>query len=209
MKKGLCYIIGAGEMFGAPSPKEGDFVIAADGGRSACEALGIKPDLLIGDFDSSERPADAENVIVLPREKDDTDMLAAVKEGLSLGYRGFAVYGGTGGRIDHTLANIQTLSFLISKGARGWLVGNGTIITAISDGGVSFGKDYSGYISAFAAGGKARGVYEKGLKYALSDAVLEPDFPLGVSNEFTGEESAVSVGNGTLILTYPDRGEFI
>ena len=78
----ICYIFAAGD---APEslpfrPGEGDFVIAADAGYRVCRKEGIQPDLLLGDFDSMERPADCAVLCGLPVEKDDTDTLAALNE---------------------------------------------------------------------------------------------------------------------------------
>ena len=129
-------------------------------------------------------------------------MLYAVKHGLSLGHRTFILYGGMGGRLDHTLANIQTLAYLSAHGAAGYLVGEGKIITAVTDGELFFNRENKGIISVFCSGSEARGVYLKGLKYPLHDAVLTGDMPLGVSNEFTGRPSSVSVEKGTLVVLW-------
>ena len=123
-----CIVIGAGDLTVGEIPGwEEAFCIAVDGGLGYCGVLGIEPDLILGDFDSvSEGEARAvvqleqeipHRVIRLPVEKDDTDMLAALKEGLGRGYRDFRIYGGTGGRLDHTLANIQCLLYLKKQGA--------------------------------------------------------------------------------------------
>ena len=120
----ICYIIGAGEC--APmdfDPGETDLLIAADGGyRAVCDA-GMRPDLIVGDFDSlGGVPTDAP-VIRCPVEKDDTDTMIAIKEGLARGYQRFQIYGGLGGRLDHTIANLHALAYLADHGARGRLVG--------------------------------------------------------------------------------------
>ena len=117
-----CFIFGAGqdvELVRRPEP--GDYVIAADGGYLACKRRGIVPDLLLGDFDSMEEPADFPKVLRLPVEKDDTDTFLAAKYALERGCRAFHIYGGTGGRLDHTLANLQLLVWLSRRGARGYL----------------------------------------------------------------------------------------
>ena len=105
---------------------EEDYVIAVDGGLSYCGILNVEPDLIIGDFDSvSEQEKLAveqlqqtvpEKICRLPECKDDTDMLAAIKKGLELGYTDFRIYAATGGRFDHTLANIQCLLYLKNHG---------------------------------------------------------------------------------------------
>jgi thiamine pyrophosphokinase len=201
----ICHIVGAGRFDEAELFRnEQDYVIAADGGYSHLEKLGIKPDLLLGDFDSLEHLPDFGNIIRLPMEKDDTDMFSAVKTGLSLGYRTFVLYGGVGGRLDHTLANIQTVAYLSTVGAAGYLVGEGRIITAVTDSELFFDGEQSGIISVFCHGSEAQGVDLKGLKYPLKDALLTSTMPLGVSNEFTGKPSSVSVKKGTLIVIWSD-----
>lgn len=200
----ICYIFGAGEHFVSPPViKSQDFVIAADGGYDYLIKYEIKPNLLIGDFDSLKE-AFPKNIdtIILPKEKNDTDMSAALHTGLEYGFRCFHIYGGTGGRLDHTLANIQCLANLAELGAKGFLYDKNTIITAISDSCITFPAHQKGTISVFAHSETAKGVYEKGLKYTLSDATLKNTYPLGVSNEFQGVKSSVSVTKGTLIIIY-------
>ena len=123
-----CYIMGAGEFPAAcqPKPREGDFLIAADGGMEHLKRAGLIPDLLVGDFDSWNLPAPKDlPVHLLPHEKDDTDTGVAIMEGRARGYARFCLYGGVGGREDHTFANIQALVKLARDGLRGFLYGNG------------------------------------------------------------------------------------
>lgn len=203
-KKGICYIVGAGENYGIRfSPCADDFVIAADAGFQVLEQHGINMDLVIGDFDSLPFVPKHSEVITLKKEKDDTDMRSAVLEGLKAGYETFHVYGGTGGRIDHTIANIQLLAELSLRGKRGFLFGEDYIITALTNGIFLFPDCVSGYVSVFAHSERAEGVWLRGLKYELQDAVLTNSYPLGVSNELIGKKSSVSVENGTLLIVFP------
>lgn len=199
-----CIIIGAGDYLGCPLQiKSGDFIIAADGGFLYCEKMGIKPDLAVGDWDSlSIRPTDCQ-ILDLPVEKDDTDTLAAIKTGLEKGCGEFHILFGTGGRIDHTLANMQCLVYLAGLGKRGFLYGEKQVITAIKNSTVSFSEKAEGDISVFAADGTALGVSETGLKYGLDDAAVTCGFPIGVSNSFVGEKSRISVADGTLYIIFP------
>lgn len=178
------------------------YVIAADRGFAYLEVQGISADLVVGDFDSLGRIPDHPNLIAHPPEKDDTDMMLAVKEGLRRGYRTFFLYGGMGGRLDHTLANLQTLAYLSEQNAAGYLIGEGTAVTAIKNGGIFFPNTMEGLLSVFCHGDYARGVCLKGLKYELNNAELTPCFPVGVSNEFIGQESSVSVSDGTLLVLW-------
>ena len=128
--------------------------------------------------------------------------MAAVREGLKAGCERFHIYGGTGGRMDHTLANIQILSYLSQEGKQGFLYDRENIMTTIKNESVYFGKEQQGIISIFAQSEVARGVTLKGLKYELNQAVVTNQYPIGVSNEFIGEDSCVTVEEGTLLLYY-------
>lgn len=131
-----CFIIGAGSFYGLPvSVQRTDMVIAADGGWHTCRENGITPTLLVADFDSLDAAPAFDHILRLPVEKDDTDMIRAVKEGFDRGEREFHLLGGMGGhRTDHTVANMQTLAYIARRGGQGWLYGNGERFTAICDG---------------------------------------------------------------------------
>lgn len=203
MEKRGCYIVGAGAFCERGfSPGAGDYVIAADGGYRTLRERGVEMDLVVGDFDSMGGRPDHPRVVDLPVEKDDTDMMAALRLGWEQGWRTFFLYGGTGGRLDHTLANLQSLSWLSRRGGRGYLVGEEWTACAITDGEITFSAQNRGVLSVFCQGDRAEGVYLRGLKYPLSEAVLTCDFPLGVSNEFTGVESHISVRKGTLLILW-------
>jgi len=188
-------------------PRPGDYVIAADAGYLELVSHNIIPDLVIGDFDSLGSLPVHPNIIQSPTEKDDTDMMLAVKQGLVRGYKTFIINGGLGGRLDHTLANIQILVYIVKREASGVLLGNDICMTAISNGSVKFIQSASGYISVFSAGGTAEGVTLSGLKFPLDNATLTSDYPLGVSNEFIGATSTVKVRSGTLIITWTGKPE--
>lgn len=203
MGEHVCYIVGAGAFFGRGlEPRRGDLVIAADGGYRPLIELGVAVDIVVGDFDSLPEVPDHPNTVRLKKEKDDTDMRAALQLGLDNGYTEFRIYGGTGGRVDHTLANIQCIAWLSQLGARGYLVGDGWTITAVTDGEMTFPAEHSGFVSVFSHGDTAEGVTLRGLKYPLHNAALSNQVPLGVSNEFTGVESSVSVRRGTLVIVF-------
>lgn len=139
----------------------------------------------------------------LPVEKDDTDMLAAIKEGLAAGYQQFSLFGALGGRLDHTIANIQSLLYLLNHGARGTIWGDDMSVLLIRNESLFFTAEEAENgrrISVFAFGGDAQGVTEKGLKYPLDHVTLKQEFPVGVSNEFTGQDALVEVQNGMLLI---------
>ena len=198
-----CYIVGAGERINIlPAPEQGDLLIAADGGYAWLKDNGLEPDLVVGAFDSMAEPAGVAHLLRLPRVKDDTDTMAAVRLGQDRGYRRFHIFGGTGGRFDHTLANLQLLAWLSRREERGWLYGPDWTATAITGGALEFGPEHRGMISVFAHSDRARGVTIEGLKYSLSGSELDNGFSLGVSNEFTGVPSRVSVEEGTLLIVW-------
>lgn len=208
---GICYIVGAMSLTPAlrPYPAPGDYVIAADRGFDSLMAYGVVPDLAVGDFDSLGRQPNHPNVIQLPAEKDDTDMVFALRKGLELGYRRFILLGGVGGRLEHTLGNLQLLDWLATQGAQGFLAGEKTVATAIRNGArLTFPASMSGYLSVFCNSGTATGVTLTGLKYPLDDRTLTGSFPLGVSNQFLGQEATVAVRQGSLLLLWEDKGEF-
>ncbi len=200
----ICYIVGAGEDCGVDFvPQAGDLVIAADGGYRLLRETGIAPDLVIGDFDSLGTAPEGEQVITLPVVKDVTDTWAAIELGRKRCFREFRLYGCTGGRMDHTLANIQTLAALAEQGMQGWLVSKTQEITAISGRTVCFSADCSGTVSVFSHTDRCTGVTIRGLQYELEQAELTNRFPLGVSNAFVGKPAEISVEDGILVLVYP------
>lgn len=207
---GKCILIGAGDLtMGELSVANDDYVIAVDGGLSYCSILNVEPDLILGDFDSvSEQEKLAveqlkqtvpEKICQLPVCKDDTDMLAAIKKGLELGYTDFRIYAATGGRFDHTLANIQCLLYLKNHCAVGYLVDGMGMVLVLQNESVHFRKELEGTMSLFALTGEAKGVNIRGMKYPLENAVITNDFPIGISNEFIGEAAEVSVEDGELV----------
>lgn len=207
----ICYIAGAMSLTPAlrPYPAPGDYVIAADRGFDSLAAYGVTPNLAVGDFDSLGHRPNHPNVIQLPQEKDDTDMVFALRQGLELGYRRFVLLGGVGGRLEHTLGNLQLLDWLATQGAQGFLAGEKIVATAIRDGAqMCFPDSMSGYLSVFCNSGIAEGVTLTGLKYPLDRHTLTGSFPLGVSNQFLGERARVSVTRGSLLLIWEDRGDF-
>ena len=199
-----CFIFAAGTFYGLrrkPEEPE-DLVIAADAGYRTCRELGIVPDLLLGDCDSMEQPEDFANIHRSPVEKDDTDTMLAVKTGLEQGCGEFYLYGGTGGRrLDHTLANLQTLLYLRRRGARGYLYDNDFVWTVIENETIRVDKTVEwGLLSVFCLGDRARGVTETGVQYPLQGAELTAEFPLGVSNHILEPVAMVGVETGALAV---------
>lgn len=198
-----CYLFGAGEETPLPrTPKEGDLVIAADGGLARCRELGIVPTLTVGDFDSLGEVPEGENILRLPVEKDDTDMQVAARKGLEMGCDTFYLLGGTGGRADHTIANLQLMHELAGKGALPFLFGKEFVACVIRRGTLVFPEEMRGTLSVFCLAGKAKGVDLLGLYYPLAGGELTFDRPLGVSNSFTGKTAYATVRDGFLTLLW-------
>lgn len=198
-------MVGAGDCYQPILlPTDKDFVIAVDGGYDTLRTQGIKPDVIIGDFDSVQSAVTEQNVIQLKPEKDDTDMLYSVNYGAKLGYTTFYIYGGTGGsRISHTIANIQVLAH--NPSLRCFLFDREEVTFLLTNGKVFFSEECEGYVSVLSFSEKSIGVWEKGLKYELEDATLINNYPLGVSNEFIGKNSLISVKDGKLLISMENK----
>lgn len=180
---------------------KGDYLLAADGGLKHLMSLDLQPDGILGDFDSLGYIP--ESAKVFPVEKDDTDAMLAVRHGLKLGYERFLLYGSLDGpRLDHTIANLQTLQFLADHDALGYLIGIDTVATVVKNAQLEFPPEAEGIISVFCMGSDASGVCLSGLKYSLEDATLTAGFPLGVSNQFTGKAARICVKEGSLLILW-------
>ena len=203
-----CVIFCAAGFDGLALPIEADdLVIAADGGLRHTQAIGLTPTLILGDFDSlGYTPAES---LVFPVEKDDTDAMLAVREGLARGCKEFYFYGRLDGkRLDHTIANFQTLQFLADRGATGYLIGEDYLVTVVKNGSLRFPATATGILSLFCLGNDARGVTLEGVQYPLTDGTLTPGFPLGVSNHFVGAQATVSVRDGSLLVLWDRKNGF-
>ena len=198
-----CIIFCAAQFDGLLFPiPENALVIAADGGLRHTQALGLSPDVILGDFDSLGYIPQSSQVH--PVEKDDTDSMLAIRLGLERGCDRFYLYGAMDGpRLDHTIANFQTLAHLATHGARGTLIGTRYIATVLKDEALSFPAEASGILSLFSLGDRAQ-VSIEGLHYPLDRGTLTADFPLGVSNHFTGKPTRITVHSG-LVLALWDR----
>ena len=205
---GPCLIFCAAEFDALAAPLgEADYILAADGGLAHVTKLGLEPNGIIGDFDSlGYVPRGGE---VFPVEKDDTDAMLAVRKGLELGFRDFILYGSLDGpRLDHTVANFQTLQFLADHGAAGTLVGRNYLVTVVKNGSLTFPEGCEGILSVFCLGADAWGVTLEGLHYPLQDGTLTSGFPLGVSNHFTGAPATITVRDGSLLVLWDRKNGF-
>lgn len=219
-----CIMMCAGEYTPIDVPLQpDDFLMGIDGGLAYLEKQNLFPDYILGDFDSlspsyrsevekfaCEHP---ENYRRLPVEKDDTDTMAAARVAVERGFQEVLIYSGLGNRLDHTLANIQTLKFLHEQGVQATLIGNGTRAAVLSDEEVDvrqkmgLSDSFDGLFSLFAMDEEVCDVTIQGMKYPADHALITNSFPIGCSNHMkAGVPARVRVGKGTaLIITIKNQ----
>ena len=197
---GLCAIISGGEQSPMDDIREAEYIIACDSGYEYARRSGIKPSLLLGDFDSYRGvlPQDVE-ILRLPVEKDDTDTMSAMRRALDVGYKHIRIYCALGGRLDHLFANIQTAAFGAERGARVELIGRDAVIYVFSGSKMNIRPREGWSLSVFALSDVCRGVSLKGVKYELCDVEVTNRFPIGTSNEWAGT-AEISVSQGVLAV---------
>lgn len=199
-----CVIIGGGDC-SAEILKSNiltdDFIICADSGFDIATECGYTPDLLIGDFDSIKVIPENMNRITLPVEKDVTDTVAAFNEGVERGFKNFVMLGGTGGRFEHTFANISLMANTSKSGITFEIIDNKHIFRSITNSSIKIKHKENQQVSVFAFGDRAFGVTLKGFHYPLCDYTLDPfNGALGTSNHIVEDYGEISVSNGTLII---------
>ncbi|NLM09719.1 MAG: thiamine diphosphokinase [Clostridiaceae bacterium] len=183
--------------------KTSDLIICADGGSRYLNQAGIKPHILVGDFDSidPEMKKFYQNnnveIIKFPKQKDYTDMELALDIAVEKGGTRIIIAGATGTRLDHTLSNIQLLHKLADAGAEGVIVNSNNYIYLITDQ-IELQKKEGFYLSLIPATPKVEGITTKGLAYPLKDAVMVMGTGLGISNEFTSDRAEVTIKKGRL-----------
>lgn len=204
-----CVVIGAVEIdFPAHNLiKETDFVICADKGWQNAMKAGIKPDMIVGDFDSSPYPEDIDvSITVLPVVKDDTDTFHIARYIVENDYTDVLMLGLIGGkRIEHTIANLQTLVYFANNRVNATAMDRYSTIMVIKDGSICLPDMPGRFFSLFSMGDRAEGVSIKGAKYPLDNYTITNYFPIGVSNEFIGENVEISVKDGSLLLVITEK----
>lgn len=203
MKEQICAIFAGGPEAGEPCMPvpAGAYILCADSGLHLAERLSLAPDLVLGDFDSLGGVPENLPHITVPVEKDDTDTMLAARVALEKGFRDIRIYGAFGGRLDHTVANLQTLEFLRDAGADAVLVGTGNLAFLMQSGETRRIPRREGWtLSLFAWSPECTGVSAAGVFYPLENGTLTRSFPLGVSNHVTAEEAVVTCGSGTLLV---------
>jgi thiamine pyrophosphokinase len=183
--------------------EEGDLLICADGGYAAARRQGLEPDLMVGDFDSMPEGVPVEgNVLRLPVRKDDTDMVVCLEEGRKRGYSSFRIAGALGGRIDHTLANLQCLYDCALRGEEAWLCDAQNRMTILLPGDHRLPAVPGRKLSLLAYTPQVKGVTLQGTLWTLEGHTLDNRYPLGVSNEIQAEEAQLSFEEGALVVIY-------
>lgn len=180
---------------------EDDYIICADGGYQFAIEQGITPHLVIGDFDSlTTQIPDTIETLRVASEKDDTDTLLCLKYGIEKRYDEFVIVGGLGGRFDHTIANLQAVSYGYDHGKFVMLADNNNYLTIIGEDTVKV-PHMPGYkLSLLAYDTVCANVSVSGVKYPLTNAVLRNSFPLGVSNEFMDDFAKIENKHGKLMV---------
>lgn len=199
-----CVIMGAGEIRSFEIIRgmipEDAFIISADGGLEYLEKMHLKPDLILGDFDSlSKNHSLPENSLVFPSEKDDTDMGIALSEAIKRGFNRVLIFGGTGGRLDHTFANLSLLIHARESSVEAVLLDEYNKAFALDSGSHRISREENSYISFFNFGAESSVITLKGFKYPLNKYEMKTSYPIGVSNEFAGEEGLVRIDRGMIL----------
>lgn len=197
-------VIFSGGSYGDPSfykneLKEDDFVITADAGADFAQRLGIKINVAIGDFDTLDvKKIVADEIIKLNPEKDYTDSFEAVFLAKERGFSEVLMFGASGSRLDHSLANIFLLKKAKDMGINLTLCDENNIVYITEN--ELLVKKKEGYHLSVIQLTDAIGITLKGLYYPLNEKDAALGDMIGISNEFTEEEAKISVKKGTLLV---------
>ena len=182
-----------------------DVFVFCDCGLKHMDALDVKPDLIVGDFDSHVNPQLDVETIVLPRAKDDTDTVFATKEMMKRGFEDFLLIGVIGARLDHTLANVSILLMLDTAGKQAKAIddfGELEIVSAAAGqpGRASIDDSYP-YFSLLNISGQAEGITIRNAKFPLEDGRIDCDYQYAVSNEvLPGQTAEITITKGRVLL---------
>lgn len=207
MKK--CLIVSGAPHAGTLPVMEDEYVIACDAGVGHALQAGIRPDLLVGDFDTYRNTLpEGIPVLTAPAEKDDTDTMMAVRYALEQGFERIHICAALGGRLDHSIGNLSAAAYVAERLGSCYVYGAQETAILLQNGRISLGKTQNNetgknkkeFVSVFSWTEEAKGVSYRGLKYPLEDACLTRAFALGISNEFAAEEAEISVKDGMLLI---------
>ena len=196
-----CVIISGGSFSPIEAPGREDFVICCDKGYTYAQRSSIRPDLIVSDFDSySGEIAAGIPVNSFPSEKDDTDTMIAIRYAIAHGFTSVRLCCALGGRLDHTLANLQAMVFAQEHGLSASLEDEDSRVYTLQNGALELPRLEGWSLSVFAAQDRCTGVTIEGAKYPLQDAVITNCFPVGVSNQWAAPLARVSVESGILLI---------
>ena len=195
-----CLIISGGEFEKIKLHEKYNLIIACDKGYQYAKKLNINPDIIIGDFDSSKMPKTGANIIAVDSVKDDTDTSLAIKYALRNGYKDIDIICALGGRVDHSLANIAIMKYIVEHGGFARIISKHAILMSVGKGKIRIKKDKSEYLSILALSEKVKIDYIKGTKYDKKNVVLKNSFPLGVSNEFKSGYAEIMIARGIALI---------
>jgi thiamine pyrophosphokinase len=180
------------------------YVIAADSGFDHAHRLGVEVDLLVGDLDSISAAGLglAGEIERHPTDKSTTDLAIALDAAARRKPPRVIVVGGSGGRIDHFLANAALLTASAhSELELTWLPGD-AVVHVVRDR-IELSGLPGDIVSLLPYGGPARGVSTVGLRWPLTAAVLAPGTSLGVSNQMIDTVATVELDDGVLLTVQP------
>lgn len=174
------------------------YIICADSGYKKCIELNITPDLIIGDFDSSEKPKINCEIITLNVKKDDTDTLHCAEVACERGYNDIIILGGIGSRVDHTYSNILTLNYCFQKGALCALIDLKNRVR-IFEKHIKIEKKNYKYFSVFPLFEECKNVTITGAEYCVNKIDILPSDTFTQSNSFI-DDVEISLDRGKLLL---------
>ncbi len=197
-----CLIISGGDYCPLLPEIEYEYVIACDKGLEYAKLLGIKPDYILGDFDSysGEIPNTYESIETFPKEKDDSDTMLGIKHALSLGYKHIIIICALGGRMDHTIANIQSMNYVASKGGICEIINSDEHLLTFTNGTISLPIKEGYSLSLFSMTDICQNVSISGAGYDAQNITLSNTFPLGLSNYWKSNKVTLSMKDGILLI---------
>lgn len=195
-----CLIISGGEKSSIPDIADFAYIIACDRGHLYASSSGIRPNVIIGDFDSSDLPVTDIEIIKRPVMKDDTDTMLAVRHALGKGYLDITICCALGKRLDHAFANIQTGAFICENGGCCSIISDDTRMLFFKNASVALPRLEGWSLSVFSISDVSEGVSISGCKFNTDNVSFRNSFPIGVSNVWIDDYAAIGCRSGTLVI---------